>query len=48
MDDQSSVVKIFHARGGEKEMRIIAEASVDGIRFFQNSRIVKIKIRTYK
>ncbi len=42
-NDQSGIVKIHHARGGENLARVVAEIDSDGISLIRNGRIVPLK-----
>lgn len=41
-EDPLVPAKIFRARGGEKEARVIAEATPDGIRFIRRGRVLAV------
>ena len=42
-EDEGAIVKLCCARGGEKNARILAELSRDGLRFCRSGRMVKLR-----
>ena len=41
--DKGKVAKIFHARGGEKEMKVVTEVTQGGVRLIPHGRRTHIR-----